>query len=118
MLQQQEKSRIAKHPDEAVRAYHDRRACLATDPGMSTFDFAGAMKNPGRTFGSPEVLESSAELSAEQKHAVLLQWKDQLEQLMVATAENMPGPESASGANADCLRRVVDALTRIEPHQR
>jgi hypothetical protein len=34
---------------------------------------------------------------------------------MVATEENMPGPESASGVNADCLRRVVDALTRLSP---
>ncbi len=72
-----------------------------------------AMKNPARLFGTPESLESSTELTAEQKHAVLLQWKNQLEQLLVATEENMPGPESASGVNADCLRRVVDALSRI-----
>lgn len=81
-------------------------------------NFESAMKNPGRTFGSPEVLESTGELSAEQKHAVLLQWKDQLEQLMTATGENMPGPETASGVNAECLRRVVDALTRLEPQGR
>jgi len=74
-----------------------------------------AMKNPGRTFGSPEVLESSQELTNVQKHAVLRQWKDQLEQLMTATGENMPGPETASGVNAECLRRVVDALTRLDP---
>lgn len=74
-----------------------------------------AMKNPGRTFGSPESLESTPELTAAEKRAVLLQWKDQLQQLMVATEENMPGPETASGANAECLRRVVDALTRLAP---
>jgi hypothetical protein len=79
-------------------------------------DFASAMKNPGRTFGSPEALESSSGFSAEQKHAVLLQWKDQLLQLLVATEENMPGPETGSGANAECLRRVVDALSRLDPH--
>jgi hypothetical protein len=72
-----------------------------------------AMKNPGRTFGTPEAVESSAELTQEQKHDVLLQWKDQLEQLMTATGENMPGPETASGANAECLRRVVDAMARL-----
>jgi hypothetical protein len=77
-----------------------------------------AMKNPGRTFGTPEALEASAELTGEQKHAVLLQWKDQLQQLMVATEENMPGPETASGVNAECLRRVVDVLTRLEPPRR
>ena len=82
---------------------------------MAILDFASAMKNPGRTFGSPEALEASGELTAGQKHAVLLQWKDQLQQFMVATEENMPGPETASGVNADCLRRVVDALSRLAP---
>jgi len=76
-------------------------------------DLQTAMKNPARTFGTPEAIENSTELSAEQKHAVLLQWKDQLQQLMVATEENMPGPETNAGTDADCLRRVVDALTRI-----
>ena len=74
-----------------------------------------AMKNPSTVFGTPEAVEASSELTHEQKHAVLLQWKDQLQQLMVATEENMPGPETASGVNADCLARIVDALTRLDP---
>ena len=78
-------------------------------------DIQQVMKNPGGTFSTPEALVASAELTAVQKHAVLLQWKDQLQQLLVATEENMPGPESSSGSNADCLRRVVDALTRLDP---
>ena len=81
-------------------------------------DLQVAMKNPARTFDKPESVESSSELSAGQKYAVLMQWKNQLEQLMVATEENMPGPETASGANAECLRRVVDALGRIAPRAR
>lgn len=84
---------------------------------MSAFDLQDAMKNPARIFGSPEAIESSTELSATQKHAVLLQWKDQLQQLMVATEENMPGPETTSGINADCLRRVVDAMSRLDQPQ-
>jgi len=76
-------------------------------------DFRQAMKNPGRAFASPEAIEASGELSAAEKRALLLQWKDQLQQLLVATEENMPGPETASGANADCLRRVVDAISRL-----
>jgi hypothetical protein len=76
-------------------------------------DFQQALKNPGKMFGGvPENLESSTEFSASQKRAILLQWKDQLVQLQKATEENMPGPES-NGAGADCLRRVVDALTRM-----
>ncbi len=82
---------------------------------MATFDIDRAMKNPARTFGTPEAVEHSADLDHAQKHAVLLQWKDQLQQFMVATEENMPGPETASGVNADCLRRIVDALTRLDP---
>jgi hypothetical protein len=81
---------------------------------MPSPDFASAMKDPGRTFGSPEALAASRNFSDEQKRAILLQWKDQLQQLLVATEENMPGPESSSGANADCLRRIVDALSRLD----
>ena len=88
-----------------------RAAGVPLQPAMNLQD---AMKNPGRIFGTPETLEASSELTGEQKHAVLLQWKDQLQQLMIATEENMPGPETASGVNADCLRRVVDALTRLD----
>ncbi len=77
-------------------------------------EYGLALKNPGRMFrGAPEAVESSTQFDAAQKRAILLQWKDQLIQLQKATDENMPGPES-NGAGADCLRRVVDALTRLE----
>jgi len=75
-------------------------------------DFQQALKNPAKMFGTPEALESATEFTAAQKRAILLQWKDQLVQLQKATDENMPGPES-NGTGADCLRRVVDALTRL-----
>jgi hypothetical protein len=77
-------------------------------------DFQEALKNPGKMFGGvPEALEASSAFNAAQKRAILLQWKDQLMQLQRATNENMPGPES-DGAGADCLRRVVDALIRLD----
>ena len=77
-------------------------------------DYQEALKNPGKMFrGIPEALESSTAFNAAQKRAILLQWKDQLMQLQRATNENMPGPES-DGAGADCLRRVVDALIRLD----
>jgi hypothetical protein len=99
-------------------AYHGRRLTGSTGRRKSKMDLQNAMMNPARAFGTPEAIEASAELSAEEKHAVLLQWKDQLLQLMVATEENMPGPETSSGVNADCLRRVVDALSRIDLQDR
>ena len=77
-------------------------------------DYQQALKNPGKMFGGvPEALESSTEFTAAQKRAILLQWKDQLTQFKVATDEGMPGPES-DGAGAECLRAVVDALTRLD----
>lgn len=77
-------------------------------------DFQQALKDPGKMFrGVPEALEASTEFNAAQKRAILLQWKNQLMQLQKATEENMRGPES-NGAGAECLRRVVDALTRLE----
>jgi hypothetical protein len=72
-----------------------------------------AMKNPNVEFVSPEVLEASAEFSAAQKRAILRQWKDQLEQLLVADEESMLRANANAGANAECLRRVTDSLTRL-----
>ena len=76
-------------------------------------DYQQALKDPEKMFGAPEAVESSTEFDAVQKRAIVKQWKDQLVQLQKATNENMPGPES-NGAGADCLRRVVDALIRLE----
>ena len=75
-------------------------------------NYQQALKNPGKLFATPEALESSLEFSDAQKRAILVQWKDQLEQLQRASDESMLGPES-NGAGAECLRRVVDALTRL-----
>ena len=72
-----------------------------------------AMKNPNVVFDSPEVLESSAEFTAEQKRAILTQWKDQLEKLLIADEESMLRANANAGANADCLRRVTNILTRL-----
>jgi hypothetical protein len=72
-----------------------------------------AMKNPNVVFASPEVLEASPEFTAVQKRAILTQWKDQLQQLLIADDESMLRADAKVGANADCLRRVTDILTRL-----
>jgi hypothetical protein len=74
-----------------------------------------AMKNPNVAFASPEVLEASTEFSADQKRAILVQWKDQLERLLIADEESMLRAGGTAGSNADCLRRVTNILTRLEP---
>jgi len=47
-------------------------------------DIDKAMKNPASIFGTPEALSESRELTPEQKRAILLQWKDQLQQLQAS----------------------------------
>ena len=72
-----------------------------------------AMKNPNVVFASPEVLEASTEFTEMEKRAILVQWKDQLEKLLIADEESMLRAGAKPGANADCLRRVTDILTRL-----
>jgi hypothetical protein len=78
-------------------------------------NFQQAKKNPMLVFGTPEVLEASTEFAVEQKRAILMQWKDQLTQLLTADDESMLRANAIPGANADCLRRVTDILTRLAP---
>jgi len=77
-------------------------------------DLERAMKNPGSVFGTPEALSGSSELTPEQKRAVLLQWKDQLQQLQAADEEGMQKSEPAAGTTAELLARVTSVLSRIE----
>ena len=85
----------------------------------NSMELQQAMKNPGSVFASPEALESSAEFTVAQKGAILAQWKDQLTKLLIADDEGMPREDAQaranSGGNADCLRRVTDAMTRLSP---
>jgi len=72
-----------------------------------------AMKHPNVVFASPEVLETSAEFTNPEKRAILTQWKDQLEKLLIADDESMLRADAIAGTNADCLRRVTNILTRL-----
>jgi len=75
-------------------------------------DINRAMRNPASVFGTPEALSESSELTAEQKRAVLLQWKDQLQQFQTADDEGMP--PAAAGTTDDLLERVTIILSRID----
>ena len=77
-------------------------------------DFDTAMKNPGTVFGTPEALDKSTELTAQQKRALLLQWKDQLQQLQAADEEGMQKSGPAAGSTAELLGRVTSVLARID----
>lgn len=77
-------------------------------------DIDKAMKNPASVFATPEGLSESSELTVEQKRAVLLQWKDQLQQLQAADDEGMYRNEAAAGPTDDLLGRVMNILSRID----
>jgi hypothetical protein len=72
-----------------------------------------AMKNPNAMFSSPEALESSGRFTAMQKRAILTQWRDELQQLLVADDESMFDAAPNAGASAECLRRVSDSISRL-----
>jgi hypothetical protein len=76
-------------------------------------DIDRVMKNPASIFATPEVLSESSELTAEQKRAVLLQWKDQLQQLQAADDEGMQQNDEAASTTGDFLKRVTSILSRI-----
>ena len=77
-------------------------------------DIDRAMKDPASVFATPEALSESSELTAQQKRAVLLQWKDQLQQLQAADDEGMRRNEAAAGTTDDLLGRVTSILSRID----
>ena len=77
-------------------------------------DVDKAMSNPASAFATPETLSESSELTAEQKRAVLLQWKDQLQQLQAADDEGMRRNEAAASTTDDLLGRVTSILSRID----
>lgn len=74
-----------------------------------------AMKDPNVVFASPELLEASTEFTPVQKRAILVQWKNQLEQLLIADEESMLREGAKPGANADCLRRITNILSHLPP---
>ena len=77
-------------------------------------DIDRAMSNPASVFATPEALSESSELTAEQKRAVLLQWKDQLQQLEAADDEGMQQNDAAASTTDDLLGRVTSILSRID----
>lgn len=81
-------------------------------------DIDQAMKNPASTFATPEALSESSELTAQQKHAVLLQWKDQLQQLQAADDEGMQQNYTTASTTDDLSGRVTSSLSRIDADTR
>jgi hypothetical protein len=104
---------------------HERRrvhvastSCTPDPPqveGHEPMNLQQAMKNPMRVFGTPETLEASTDFTAEAKRLILLQWKDQLQQLLTADDEGMVRGNAIPDDNAECLRHIIDIQTRLTP---
>jgi hypothetical protein len=87
---------------------------VAQAESQVAMDIDRAMNNPASIFATPEVLSASSELTAEQKRAILLQWKDQLQQLQAADDEGMQQNDAAASTTGDLLKRVTSVLSRID----
>ena len=70
-------------------------------------NFEHALADPSSEFASPEAVLEHAELTAEQKKAILERWRQDAELLQKAEAENMAGGEP------NLLHRVQQALDRL-----
>jgi hypothetical protein len=77
-------------------------------------DINRAMKNPASAFATPEAVGESRELTAEQKRTVLLQWKDQLQQLQAADDEGMQQNDAAASTTDELLERVTSVISRLD----
>lgn len=67
------------------------------------------MADPQAYFSDPQQVIDSADLSKQQKVAVLEQWKNDLTLQQVAEEENMPGDTS----NSELIRAVSNALESL-----
>lgn len=108
--------KLEREPTSERSSGESRTPSLNSDlPGENLdMDFDKAMKNPATVFGTPEALCKSTELAPKQKRALLLQWKDQLQQLQAADEEGMQKSGPAAGTTAELLGRVTTVLARID----
>jgi hypothetical protein len=75
---------------------------------MSQSRFDEAVTDVSKVFLEPREILEAADLSREQKVALLKQWDTDLRLLMVASEENMAGTDT--GRTAELLQAVEQAL--------
>jgi hypothetical protein len=78
---------------------------------MSQKRFEKALADVSRVFQSPAEIVEAADLTAQQKVALLKQWDTDLRLKMVASEENMA--ETGSDQTAELLQSVEESLTRL-----
>jgi len=79
---------------------------------LTTDRFKAAQADVSKFFDSPADIVGAADLSLQQKIALLNQWEDDLRQLMVASEENMP-EQAGHAADGERLQAVHEALANL-----
>jgi len=72
-------------------------------------DYDAVLSDPAAHFAEPAAVLDAAELTTEQKIAVLRQWEYDENEIAVAAEEGMPGPES------DLLQKIAAVLAELDP---
>jgi hypothetical protein len=78
---------------------------------MGAKRFETALADVSKVFTSPAEILQAADLTEQQKIALLRQWDTDLRLKMVASEENMPGTDS--DRTAELLQSVAESLARL-----
>lgn len=79
---------------------------------MQAYDETEALADPGRYFGSPAAVCSSA-LGADKKIALLHAWERNTRQLMVAEGEGLAARSDNEDRSGDLLKAIHTALASL-----
>ena len=71
-------------------------------------EYERALHDPRAVFGEPKEVLARQDLTTDQKHAILENWRQDALRLSASEGENMAGGEEAM------LQRVCDALREFE----
>jgi hypothetical protein len=80
---------------------------------MSKKKMDEALGDVGAIYKHPEAIRDDASLSRAEKIKLLKQWEYDLRELQVAAEENMTGPGTGTGQNAELLRSVRKCLGEL-----
>lgn len=81
--------------------------------GVTAVDLGAALRAPEKVFRHPLEVLHCPELSEADRVAILLNWKQSIEQLQSASDENMPNQTGSSDVS-EMLAAVTNAMTELD----
>lgn len=75
---------------------------------ISVKDVKSAIKDPKAEYETPEMVINDDHLTVNEKHEILISWKEDVKALMRAEAENMQSDQQ--GESPEVLLRRINAL--------